>query len=176
MKAKIPRGNRGMAFESLINMTNTMYENQSIAIINKRPTPVKIMKREANRIYGYLERPSTVDYDGHYRQRGIAFEAKSVAEGDRLDLSNVASHQVTYLGKCHYVGNAIAFLIVAFEAHRKVFMLPYPVLETFWKRQMDGIRGTKSIHILEMEREGFEVRSGKVPLDYLSVVDKVWGL
>lgn len=171
-----PQGNRGMAFENLINHSNIMYEHKEIAIINKRPTPVKITKKVGKMIHGFVEKTSTVDYDGHYRQRGITFEAKAVAADDRLDLSNVSNHQVEYLGKSHYIGGAVSFLIVAFEARRKIYLLPYPVLEKYWLRQADGVRGTKSINISEMERDGFEVRSGRVPLDYLSVVDAVWGL
>lgn len=35
-------GNRGMAFEMLINLANEMYQRRGVALINKRPTPVKV--------------------------------------------------------------------------------------------------------------------------------------
>ncbi|TKI34391.1 hypothetical protein FC700_26965 [Bacillus mycoides] len=36
------QGNRGMAFEMLINLANEMYQRGGVALINKRPTPVKV--------------------------------------------------------------------------------------------------------------------------------------
>ena len=37
------QGNRGIAFEKLINLTNEMYQRGGVALINKRPTPVKVL-------------------------------------------------------------------------------------------------------------------------------------
>lgn len=76
------QGKRGMAFEKLINLSNEMYQREGVALINKRPTPVKD---------GYYESKSTVDYDGVYRGRAIAFEAKSTNEINRFDLKTLRS-------------------------------------------------------------------------------------
>lgn len=172
---RISHANRGDAFETLIDHTNRMYENMRIAVINKRPTPVKILKVIRGLVSGYLEKPSTVDYDGHYRQRGVAFEAKSVRDKDRFSLNDLQTHQFEYLEKVHWIGGGISFLIVEFTAHRKTYLLPYTALEYFWDRRKHGKRGEQSIHISEMERNGFVVGSGRVPLDYLAVVDQVLG-
>src|SRR5690625_449002 len=92
--------NRGMNFEQIIDHTNRMYENKGIALINKRPTPVKILGRNSRgMINGFLEKASTVDYDGVYRGKSIAFEAKSTKELNRFDLKNVPDHQVQHLEK-----------------------------------------------------------------------------
>lgn len=173
---RVSRANRGRAFETLIDHCNMLYERKEIAIINKRPTPVKITSNVGGRITGIIERPSTVDYDGHTKQRGIAFEAKSVWEGDRFALSNLQKHQFDYLAKAHYIGGAISFLIVEYTSFRRTFILPYPALEDCWRAQHHKIKGSKSIYISDMERDGFEVFPGRgVPLDYLAVVDSVWG-
>ncbi len=37
------QGNRGMAFEKLINLANEIYQRGGVALINKRPTPVKVL-------------------------------------------------------------------------------------------------------------------------------------
>jgi len=170
------RANRGMAFEMLIEFCNKQYEGREIALINKRPTPVKITSVIGNRVTGMLTKPSTVDYDGHYRQRGIAFEAKSVSEGDRFPLSNLEKHQFDYLARAHYIGNAVSFLLVEYRSAGRTFLLPYPVLERIWRSQSAAVRGSKSIYITDMERDGFEVKAGRgVPIDYLAVVDVVWG-
>jgi len=36
-------GNRGMAFEMLINLANEMYQRGGVALIDKCPTPVKVL-------------------------------------------------------------------------------------------------------------------------------------
>jgi recombination protein U len=83
------QGNRGMAFEMLLNLINQMYANQKVALIIKRPTPVKVLKSKGTKVLnGFFEAPSTVDYDGVYKGRAIAFEAKSVGI-DRFDLKNL---------------------------------------------------------------------------------------
>ncbi|AHM65122.1 prfA [Paenibacillus polymyxa SQR-21] len=72
-------GNRGMGFEGLIDFSNERYEHLNLAVINKRPTPVKVTKSKGSKVLaGYFEKASTVDYDGAYRGRAIAFEAKSI--------------------------------------------------------------------------------------------------
>ena len=166
-----------MAFEMLIEFCNKQYEVREIALINKRPTPVKITSVVGNRVNGLLTKPSTVDYDGHYRQRGIAFEAKSVSQGDRFPLSNLEKHQFDYLARSHYIGGAVSFILVEYQSARRTFLLPYPALEHIWRSQSTAIKGSKSIYISDMERHGFEVFAGRgVPLDYLAVVDVVWGI
>lgn len=171
------RANRGMAFEMLIEHCNMMYEMRKIAIINKRPTPVKITSVAGNRVTGMLTKPSTVDYDGIHSQRGIVFEAKSVSQGDRLPLSNIEKHQFDYLARAHYIGGGISFILVEYQEARRTFLLPYTQLEILWRLQTSTVRGSKSIYIADMERDGFEVKAGRgVPLDYLAVVDVVWGI
>lgn len=168
--------NRGMAFEQLIDYTNRLYEQQGIAVINKRPTPVKILgQNQRGLIHGFLEKPSTVDYDGTYQGRSIVFEAKSTKELNRFDLKNIHDHQVEYLAKCHACG-AISFILVEFVAHRTIYLMSYQTLFHFWQRMKKGGRGTKSISIDEFSVHAYEVTSGRVPLDYLAVVNKVWGL
>lgn len=86
------QGKRGMAFEKLINLSNEMYQREGVALINKRPTPVKVLKMVYGRVKdGYYESKSTVDYDGVYRGRAIAFEAKSTNEINRFDLKTLRS-------------------------------------------------------------------------------------
>lgn len=168
--------NRGMGFESLIDHTCRMYEQQGRAIINKRPTPVKILGRSANgMIYGFLEKPSTVDYDGTYRGRAIVFEAKSTKELNRFPLSNVEQHQYEYLEKQHNHG-AIAFLLIEFVAHKSIYLLPFPTLRSFWKGATKGGKGRGSISLDAIDVHAYPVETGRVPVDFLAVVDRAWNL
>nr|WP_142311989.1 Holliday junction resolvase RecU [Bacillus toyonensis] len=75
-------GNRGMHFEKLINLANEMYQRGGVALINKHPTPVKVLKSSGGRVLNdFYEAKSTVDYDGVYKGRAIAFETKVVPTG-----------------------------------------------------------------------------------------------
>ncbi|PEB83666.1 recombinase RecU [Bacillus cereus] len=53
-------GNRGMAFEMHINLANKMYQRGGVALINKRPTPVKVLKSKGGRVLnGFYEAKTT---------------------------------------------------------------------------------------------------------------------
>ncbi len=171
MKIRHGQGNRGMAFEHLLNIVNKQYDNKGIAIINKRPTPVKVLRSKGTRVLsGFYEGKSTVDYDGIYQGRAIAFEAKSVGER-RFDLKNVQAHQLAYLEKVAKNG-AIAFFLVEIRPEQRVYYVPLQMMQGYVKRAQDG--GRKSIPLDELEVYATEVTKGRgVPLDYLAVVDKL---
>ncbi|WP_416809021.1 Holliday junction resolvase RecU [Bacillus thuringiensis] len=87
-------GNRGMVFEMLINLANEMYQRGGVALINKRPTPVKVLKSKGGRVLnGFYEAKSTVDYDGVYKGRAIAFEAKSTEKDTRFENKLELKHE-----------------------------------------------------------------------------------
>ena len=67
-------GNRGMAFEMLINLANEIYQRGRGVLINKRPNPVKVLKSKGGRVLnGFYEAKNTVEYDGVYKGRAICF-------------------------------------------------------------------------------------------------------
>ncbi|OMC71495.1 Holliday junction resolvase RecU [Paenibacillus sp. FSL H7-0326] len=164
--------NRGMAFENILDYSNQMYDMKGIAIINKRPTPVKVVRKTYGKVTeGYFEKSSTVDYDGVYQGRAIMFEAKSTDQKLRFDLSNLHSHQYDYLKKCHMAGG-IAFLLVDFRKQRKMYLMPFLTLRSYVEASKNG--GRKSIRIEDFDIHAYEVTSGRVPVDYLKAVDKIW--
>jgi recombination protein U len=164
-------GKRGMAFENTLNYTNQIYFNQGRAIINKRPTPVKVLQSKGTRVLkGFYEEKSTVDYDGIYQGKSIVFEAKSTKE-KRLPLSIISDHQIKYLGDAEKLG-AISFLIVDMRALGEVFLVPNNMLQKYVKEAQKG--GGKSIPLRDLEVYAQLVKSENgVPLDYLSVVDRL---
>ncbi|PEA16749.1 recombinase RecU [Bacillus cereus] len=104
-------GNRGMVFEMLINLANEMYQRGGVALINKRPIPVKVLKSKGGRVLnGFYESKSTVDYDGVYKGRAIAFETKSKEKPTRFDLKDITQRQWNYLEKEKKMG-VICFFI-----------------------------------------------------------------
>lgn len=166
--------NRGMSFENMIEYSNNRYEAMGLALVNKRPTPVKVTGRfRGGEIKGYFERPSTVDYDGILLGgRSIVFEAKSVAKANRFDLKNVEPHQVEYLSKCHDL-NGISFLLIEMQALNSMYLIPYITFKHYWNRRGTG-RGSSSIIREELDVNAYEVFSGRVPVDYLKVVEQIW--
>lgn len=168
-------GNRGMAFEEIIEYSNRMYEKQGLAVIDKRPTPVKVIKSHGSRVLsGYFEKKSTVDFDGVYRGKAIYFEAKSTKVLTRFDLKNIHDHQYEHLEKCHKNG-ALTFFLVSFEKQHKEYLLPFTALLPYWKEYKNPV-GKKSMSITDFDIHAYEVHSGRVPLDYLAVVDEVWNI
>ena len=66
-KKKVSHANRGMNLETLINDANKYYLDNDIAIIYKKPTPIKLVKvdyKKGKIEEAYFEKPSTTDYNG----------------------------------------------------------------------------------------------------------------
>lgn len=166
------QGNRGMAFEKLINLSNEMYQREGVALINKRPTPVKVLKMVYGRVKdGHYESKSTVDYDGVYKGRAIAFEAKSTNEINRFDLKNIAQHQLDYLEKAEKMG-AICFFLIGFTKDQSTFAIPLSVIQSY-VRMSQQPKGKKSIPRADFDIYGYLVeQTERAPIDYLQYVDE----
>lgn len=164
-------GNRGKSFENLIDHTNRIYQNKGVALINKRPTPMKIVgKTRGNQHICVFSHKSTVDYDGIYKGKPIVFEAKST-NLKRLPLDIITNHQIKYLDQADKQG-AISFLIVEIRPLQDVFIVSNSLLQRYVEIAENG--GRKSISMDDLEVYAELVRSGNgVPLDYLQVVDKL---
>ncbi|HDR4727310.1 Holliday junction resolvase RecU [Bacillus cereus] len=166
------QGNRGMAFEKLINLSNEMYQREGVALINKRATPVKVLKSAGGRVLnGFYEAKSTVDYDGVYKGRAVAFEAKSTQSLTRFDLSNIAQHQLDYLEKAEKMG-AVCFFLIEFSKDQTVFLVPASVIQSY-VRMSHQPNGKKSISRADFDIYGYLVeQTERAPVDYLQYVDE----
>jgi len=171
-------GNRGMAFENLINMANIQYENGGVAMINKSPTPVKVLKSNGHKVInGVYESKSTVDYDGVYKGRAIYFEAKTV-KGRRFDLKNIHDHQIKHLEKAHKLG-AVCFLLIEFSDSRTIYYVPFTVMKHYIdnSKVKDAKKGSKSIPQDDFDVYAYGVKgSARCLLDYLVWVDELYGI
>ncbi|MGW6193846.1 Holliday junction resolvase RecU [Bacillus cereus] len=165
-------GNREMAFEMLINLVNEMYQRGGVALINKRPTPVKVLKSKGGRVLsGFYEAKSTVDYDGVYKRRAIAFEAKSTENAIRFDLKNIAQHQLDYLEKAEKVG-AICFFLIGFSKDKSVFAVSLSIIQSY-VRMSQQPKGKKSIPRADFAIYGYLVnQTERAPVDYLQYIDE----
>ncbi|PFB24074.1 Holliday junction resolvase RecU [Bacillus cereus] len=166
------QGNRGMHFEKLINLSNEMYQRGGVALINKRATPVKVLKSAGGRVLnGFYEAKSTVDYDGVYKGRAVAFEAKSTQSLTRFDLSNIAQHQLDYLEKAEKMG-AVCFFLIEFSKDQTVFLVPASVVQSY-VRMSHQPNGKKSISRADFDIYGYLVeQTERAPVDYLQYIDE----
>lgn len=172
MRASIVNyANRGMAFEEAIDYTNAIYEQKGIAVINKRPTPIRVTSMKNGRVQGFFEKPSTVDYDGIYKGRSIVFEAKSVGQ-NRFPLKNLPEHQAKYLFKTARHG-AISFLLVEFRKTGEIYIMFAETLERYWRLGQKNVRGARSLAQEAFERDGYSVLSGRVPIDFIGAIERV---
>ena len=109
-------GNRGMVLEEDINATNEYYLTNDIAVIYKKPTPIKILKLDytTNKITNaFFETQSTLDYNGIYKGKYIEFDAKETKSKTSFTLNNVHPHQLKHMERIYKHGG-ICFLIVRF--------------------------------------------------------------
>ncbi len=118
-------GNRGMTLESDINITNDYYMDKKIALIYKKPIPIKVLKVNETKTRikdGFYEQKSTLDYSGIYKEKYLEFDAKETNSKTSFPLSNIHPHQINHIKNVLYYGG-IAFLIIRFNYHNKTFLL-----------------------------------------------------
>lgn len=154
--------NRGMALEQIIELSNKQYESKGQAIIQKVPTPVKVLKTQRNgRIIGFWENKSTVDFIGVCKNTAVAFDAKQT-KGKSLPFKNIARHQLEFMLKWYKQGHE-AFILVYFTDLDRCFRLDILNIIEFKKTNT-----RKSIPLKYFEERGIEVKKGnRILLDYL---------
>ena len=172
----ISHKNRGMTLESELNNSNEYYREEDIAIIYKKPTPIKVVKvdypsrNEAKIKEAYYTTPSTTDYNGLYKGRYIDFEAKETKSKTSFTLDNIHPHQIKHLER---IGNhnGIAFLIVRFTTINETYLI---MANDFIEYINTNER--KSIPLSYFKEKGYLIKDGYRPrIDYLKVIDKVIG-
>lgn len=167
--------NRGMNLESDLNITNKYYLDKNVAVIYKKPTPIKIVdveyysRKEATIKKAFFETPSTTDYNGIYKGKYIDFEAKETTSVTSFPLSNIHEHQILHLKKILEHGG-IAFLIVRFVKLNKTFLLFAQDLFLFLENNT-----RKSIPIRFFISNAFIIKEKFSPrLDYLNIIDNMY--
>lgn len=169
--------NRGMKLESDINKTNQFYLDTDVAVIHKKPTPVRIVnvsypsRNKAKITEAYYQEASTTDYNGIYKGRYIDFEAKECNSKTSFPFGSIHSHQIKHLDRCLSHG-AIAFIILRMVQYDETYLIKAQDFIAFYK-------GTarKSLPYSWIKENGYliEFKLTK-PCDYLKTVDKVFDL
>ena len=166
--------NRGMTLENDLNETNEYYRDMDIAIIYKKPTPIKITKvdypsrSEAKIKEAFFTVPSTTDYNGLYKGFYIDYEAKETSSKTSFSLENIHTHQIKHLER---ISNhkGIAFLIIRFTTLNETYLLR---IEDFMEYINNNDR--KSIPLDYFKEKGYLIKDGYRPrIDYLKVIDSI---
>ena len=165
------RGLRGSTLEELINITNELYREKNLGLVQKIPTPitpVKIDKDNGNISLAYFEKDSTVDYIGVVQGVPICFDAKECA-ADTFPIHNIHEHQVEFMKEFERQ-DGIAFIILFFSARDEFYYMPFSDIIKFWERAKAGER--KSFTYDEIDKS-FRINSGKgIMIHYLETIQK----
>lgn len=165
--------NRGIDFENDINSSLEYYDDNGLAIITKRPTPINVVhvdySRGAKITDAYFEKQSTTDYNGVYRGKYIDFEAKNTKSKTSLPLHNITSHQISHLEKVIKHGG-IAFFLISLETLDKVYLLDASFVISFYKAKTRA-----SIPVSEIITKGIEIKQGYMPrFEILKAIDEAY--
>ncbi len=153
------RGLRGSNLEELINRTNDIYREKSLALMQKIPTPITPidMDKSHNQItLAYFNQKSTVDYIGVVQGIPVCFDAKECAK-NFWPLQNLHPHQVAFMKEFEEQGG-ISFIILSFTALNEHYYIPFKDIYRFWTRMQEG--GKKSFNYDEIDHS-FQIRSHK---------------
>ena len=167
-------GKRGMNLEEDLNITNKYYLDYDIAVIYKKPTPIRVVKVDYNKRINtvikeaYYEVPSTTDYNGIYKGKYIDFEAKETKSTTSFSLRNIHIHQINHLINIENHGG-ISFLIINFSSLNKIFLFETKYLKAFIENN-----SRKSIPLSYIEEYGYLLKTGYNPrIDYIKIVDEI---
>ena len=172
-RALLSAANRGMSLEEDINLSNEYYRDMGIALINKRPTPINIVKvdysRGARITDAYFEKQSTTDYNGVYKGKYIDFEAKNTKSETSFPLSNISEHQIVHLRNVIKHGG-IAFFIICFQLKNEVYLLDASFVIEFYEKG-----GRKSIPYNIFKEKGVLIKQDYTPrLHYIDAVETLY--
>lgn len=152
---------RGEAFERMIDHSCAIYAKQKIALIEKTPEAMKVVKRNADgkTFTAVFEKKSQVDYKGLLNTgRAVAFDAKHTSD-KKFNISRVEEHQRKMLRDVAEMGG-IAFVLVSIE-FKRFYRLPIEWIEQKFSSE------TKRTYT-EEELWGFAVPSAGYRIDFLA--------
>ena len=166
--------NRGMDLENDINDTNSYYLDNDIAIVYKKPTPIKVSKVNYNKNHtiiteAFYEMPSTTDYNGIYKGKYIDFDAKEVKNSSSFALSNLHAHQLKHLKRVKEHGG-ISFLIVRFYKNNITYLIEIDEIIDYINSE-----NRKSIPIDYFESKAHRIPDAYIPrVNYIKVIDNLY--
>lgn len=165
--------NRGMWLENIINDTNTYYINKDIAIVYKKPTPIKVLgvsyRTEKTTMINkaIYAQASTLDYVGIYKGKYIEFDAKECHNKTAFALNNIKPHQLMHIKRIISHGG-IAFLIIFMN--NLFYLLDGQTLITFINNS-----NRKSIPYDYIQKNAHIIKEGYTPrINYVEIIDRLY--
>ena len=111
-----------------IQTLNKYYLENDVAVVYKKPTPVKVVKQINEKIVSaFFEKPSTTDYNGVYKGKYLDFEAKETKSKTSLVLSIFHPHQLQHLERVVRYGG-IGFTIIRFKEYDETYFVKAEIL------------------------------------------------
>jgi len=171
-KGTITYANRGMDLENLINDANTYYLNNDIAVIYKKPTPIKISKVKFDTgkpevVKGLFNQKSTLDYVGLYKGKYLDFDAKKTLNKTSFPLENLHEHQLEHIKRV-IKHKGLSFLII--EINNLIYLLKGEDIIEY----IDN-NNRKSIPYNYIKEKGYLINYSYNPIiDYIKVIDKAY--
>jgi len=165
------RGLRGSAFEELIDLTNRLYTQKGLAVIQKVPTPITpiAVDNKARTITSaYFEKKSTVDFIGVAQSVAICFDAKETRQLS-LPLRNIHAHQIEFMEDFRKQ-NGVSFLLVHFQTKKEIFLLPSEDLAKHHKSATEG--GRKSIPYADFNPAFAVKNENGFPVHYIVAINE----
>lgn len=162
-------GHRGDYTEDIINYTNIYYLKKGLALVNKIPTPVKVLRRKGPMIVdAFFEEKGILDYAGVCQGLPISFDSKETNLSS-LPLSNISSHQFEYI-KNYIEQDGYAFIICNFKKKNKFYLIPGEIVLDYYNKSLNG--GRKSIPEKDM-KEKYEIKLNQKSyiLNYLTTLN-----
>ncbi|MGL4606297.1 MAG: Holliday junction resolvase RecU [Eubacteriaceae bacterium] len=164
------RGLRGSQLEELINLTNKLYLEKGLAVVQKIPTAIKPVALDPGKgtiKLAYFEEKSTVDYLGNIQGIPVCFDAKETNQ-KRLPIANIHEHQMDFMD-AFQKQDGISFLIVHFKFCDEIFLLPFETLKNAWQSAQDG--GRKSIPYKDFDQNLRIYPSHNILIHYLETIN-----
>ncbi len=146
------RGLRGSMLEELITLTNDLYREKGLALVQKVPTPIKPIRIDQTTrtiTQAYFEQKSTVDFIGAVQGLPVCFDAKETGLKS-FPFSNIHHHQVEFMKDFTKQGGE-AFFIVNFKEYDEIYFLPFETLYSHWKESQKG--GRKSMRYQDFSKD-----------------------
>lgn len=173
-KKSLSNANRGMDFEHAVTLSCQYYDDNNMALLSKRPTPIRVVKNDykLGRITeAYFEKQSNTDYNGVYKGKYIDFECKETLSKTSLTFNNIPLHQIKHLKKVISHGG-IAFFLIYFKSLDQIYMVSAADIIQLYENS-----DRKSAPIESIKQKGIAIEQAYMPrIKFLEAIDKMFNL
>ena len=160
--------NRGLELERILINTFNQKKFSNIALIEKSPTPIQVLKNDEDFISkAYFKRVSTLDFCGVYNGKHIEIEAKSTQNINIFNFNNIQKHQYERIKKLIDL-DALVYLVIEFKTINKFFLMDGKEVIKFYEGS------PKNVSIENIEKKSIELFLK--PNFTLDILENIWVL